>query len=135
MAGNATPTFETIGSRSCRYIMSERDTRKKRNYGILDVLVIVVIVSALFSGIGMVALDWFGRAPDPSGVDDTTVNILAIFSAIVLAVWAFCGGLCSPLWRWLPPFCFVRNDLILRGLLVTVLVLGTVIGVILSISF
>ena len=58
------------------------------------------------------------------------LNSLALLTCAVLTLWMIFGrGLDSRLWRWLPPFVFFRSlGRGGRGLIVALLVLGTLLG-------
>jgi hypothetical protein len=58
------------------------------------------------------------------------LNSLALLTCVVLTLWVIFGrGLDSQLWRWLPPFVFFRwLGRGGRGLIVGLLVLGTLLG-------
>jgi hypothetical protein len=54
---------------------------------------------------------------------------LGAASAIILTLWLCLGGLRSPLWNWLPPFCLFRSTIVWRLIVSVGMIVGTVVGV------
>ena len=58
------------------------------------------------------------------------LDVFALIVAFILLVWMLKGGVYSPIWKWMPPFCFFKKAVWLRFTIVIGMILGTIAGII-----
>jgi len=80
-----------------------------------------------------VAILLFGKMSHPWLESHIFVlTIVAALVCLVLGLWMYRGGSQSPLWLWLPPFCFFPNATWIRWIVVVGMIIGTAIGILKS---
>jgi hypothetical protein len=111
----------------------------KEKYSTLDLIVIFVFALLFFQVV--VYMLWF----DPEAAlefreqraiiyyIDAAKPLFAIYAISSLLTWMIFGGSESHLWKWLPPFCFFFwCNRWQKWMLVSLIILGTLVGIIAS---